>query len=640
MKKRLIALFLVSAMILCASAPGFAYSNWDGTQGTYVKMTITPNRVLVGDAVMVDITLTNNTKEPFLTPITLYDPDGNPVDDFDGEILQPGESVSWSGFWTVTEEQLKDFGIRYYAAYGYVDKEGEKQEVRKMLREHIFQDAKRILKTTPVPTAAPTPRPEDRPRVIMYSVVKEKADSDTFSVCCIDAEGKIWTARKVSADQEGDLLPMLLERRDMKSNSLLYSTENGKDLLEERFRDLAMMADLVEKANGNPAPTGADTGVESVYALKYDVDGNPEPVLLGVCGSKVFENKDRNAQALYQFMLLFQSLTPPCGYAEEGLTPHGFRVVSVREFFGLENVDGAKAEIRAAMTDCEEGFIDVELTEEARERALALLERGVVIGKHDPWMVTGGTMDYFFYDEDGECVGCIETYEEDSLAVGPDGMYTLSLLPESTEQLTEAEKQLLHLKIGGMDYEIGKSTPRDLIRDGWYCYIEEYDGSYAFTDDKGVGTFYIRTRGGSVDEPIKTIQCQFAYEISFDYCGFDGVIDPDNPEDMDTVWNAKLLENWKAEHPELYDDPDEDEDDEEDNPDDEEEGDGLFWGPMELWMRTLGEADDDLDNGRGVDVTMSDGHTLWIFAADSPVSLSLGHQDYIWLGPKPEEDEW
>ena len=477
------------------------------------------------------------------------------------------------------------------------------------------------------------PRPEDRPRIIMYAILKEKPGSETFSVCCIDEEGDIWTARNVPAEQEGDILQLLPERRDMKADSLLYNVENGKDVLEDRFKDLAAMADLVEKANGDAVPTGADTGEEWVYALKFDADGNPEPILLGVCGSMVFENKDRNAQALYQFMLQFQGITPPCGWAAEGLTPHGFKTVSVREFFGLENVNAETAVITAAMSDCETGFIDIRLTEKDRKKALALLERGVVIGKHDPWMVTGGTMNYFFYDESGKCTGSIETCEEDSLAVGPDGMYTLSLLPESTEGLPETEKQLLHLKINGTDYEIGKSTPRDLIRNGWICSFD-FEGAFAFTDEEGKEPFYIQTERGSVDEPIRTINCRSADEISFEYCGFDGVVDPDNPEDMDTVWNQKLLENWKAEHPELYSDSDEG-----DEPEDEEEGDGVFWGPMELWMKTLGEADDDEINGLTVNVTMSDGHTLRIFSDDSSVCLSLGDKEDIRLGPESEEDD-
>ena len=59
------------------------------------------------------------------------------------------------------------------------------------------------------------PRPENRPRIIMYAILKEKPGSETFSVCCIDEEGDIWTARNVPAEQEGDILQMLRERRDM-----------------------------------------------------------------------------------------------------------------------------------------------------------------------------------------------------------------------------------------------------------------------------------------------------------------------------------------------------------------------------------------------------------------------------------------
>jgi len=473
-----------------------------------------------------------------------------------------------------------------------------------------------------------TLRPEDRPRIILYCLLKEKADSETVSVCCIDREGTIWTAEDVSSGE--DILQMLMERRDMKSGSLLHSLGGGKDATAERFRELAVMADVVKEAYGEPVPTGADTGEEAVWALRTDADGKPDPVLLGVCGSAVFENRDANAQALYQFMLRYQSLNPPCGFAEEGLTPHGFKMVCVREFFGLEKVDAKTAVITAAMSDCEEGFIDVRLTDEDRRKVLALLDRGVIIGKHDPWMVTGGTMNYFFNDEDGKCIGCIETYEGDSLAVGPDGMYLLSLLPESTEGLTEAERQLLRLKINGKDYELGKSTPRDLIRDGWHCYIE-FDGSYAFTDNEGIGTFYIKTCGGSVDEPVTTIDCQFAYGISFEYCGFDGMVDPDNMEDMDTIWYLRELEELRARYPdEKFRDLDylKGRD-----PDDEDE-DKIYWGPMELWMKTLGEEEPDLDNGTGVNVTMSDGHMLWIFSAKSPASLSLGHKDYIRLGPE------
>jgi len=91
-----------------------------------------------------------------------------------------------------------------------------------------------------------TLRPEDRPRIILYCLLKEKADSETVSVCCIDREGTIWTAEDVSSGE--DILQMLMERRDMKSGSLLHSLGGGKDATAERFRELAVMADVVKEA--------------------------------------------------------------------------------------------------------------------------------------------------------------------------------------------------------------------------------------------------------------------------------------------------------------------------------------------------------------------------------------------------------
>ena len=475
----------------------------------------------------------------------------------------------------------------------------------------------------------------DGQRVILYSVLKEKTEdgSTGISLCCIDADGELWSLEAADAEEDEEILQLLQERRGMKSEGKITGSKyGGKYVDRERIKELAVMAETVEKAAGVPEETGAGIGEYSVYAVQYDPDGNPEPVLLGVSGDAVFENTDPGAQALYRVMTYFQCFGLPCGFAEEGLTPHGFTMVTAREFFHLENVNAETAAITAVMTDCEEGYIDIRMTDEDRRKVTAILERGVVIGKENPWLVTGGTMRYIFRDENGEYLGTIETYEEDGLAVAGDGMYRLALLPESTEGLGDTEQQLLHLKINGADYQLGRSTPRDLIRNGWYCYIEN-DGSFAFTDDEGYGTFYARTYGGGVDEPIKTIDCQFAYTISFEYCGFDGYVDPYNLEDMDTIWYLRELEELRAKY------PDEEfmtlEDLKERDPDDDDD-DGPDWGGMKLWMKTLGEEEKDMDNGTGVSVTLSDGHTLWMFSASSPVSLSLGHEDYIRLGP--EED--
>ena len=638
MARRMTALLLVLA-VLCGAGSSCADSQQERKYDVRITMEISPERhyldkflVYYGETLNVTITVENICGEDFLSPVELFDADGKVVEDFPNQVLKAGERVEWSGTHPVTEQKGRNAKIEYTIRYSRLE---DGQPHRKSLHFFKWIHVSSVTTPTPMPTPEPTPeptpvRPEDLPRLIAYSVTKEEADSGTVGLCCLDEDGIFWSVKEAELDKpvrQEDVLRLLLERRGMKVyDTLIEWTDYDLDKEEELIRDLTAMAQVVEKADGSPEPTGKEIGEYAVYAVQYDPDGNPEPVLLGVCGDAVFENRDPNAQALYEIMIRKQCFSLPCGFAEEGLTPHGFQAVSVREFFGLENVDADTAVITAALQDCEAGPVDVELTEEDRKNVLALLERGLVTGKANPWMVTGGTVCYYFMDTQGECLGAIETY--DGLAVGKDGMYTIAL-PDSTETLTEEEKQLLHLKIEGDDYELGKSTPRDLIRNGWYCWIES-DGSFAFCDDEGIGTFYAYTEGESVDEPIIAFNCQFGYSINFEYCGFDGFVDPENPEDKDTVWRLIILEELK-ELIRIYGYDEEDYNlniDPFEGDDEDEIGYGRYWKSMEKWMLTIGKQDEEeMDNGTRVHVDLSDGHVLSLFTASSPVNLTLGH-DY------------
>lgn len=648
MKKMLIVLLLALLILCCA---GVTCAEGEPRKGeTKVSMTFfgtgnNPPAVQAGDKLLLTIRIENTSGEEFDSPMYLFDPAHEAVPDFPNVRLKAGESVEWSGNWTVTEEQIRTKKLTYRIQYRYLDENGESKRIAKNFTKKLTlkgeASSEPAPEATPEPTPEPTPRPEDRPQVFLYSVTRPNPGNGTISVACIDKAGDLWFAEKADVEypfREKEILQLLRERRGMvlKTN-LIAGILRDVSRDKEWFRGLAVMAEIVPKADGTPVKTGVDVDQEAVYALRTDTDGNPESVLLGVSGSYVFENKDPNAQALYLFMWHTRSAYP-YGFAAEGLAPHGFETVSVREFFGLQHVDAETAVITAALTDCEEGPIEAQLTEKDREKVLALLDRGIVIGKENPWVVTGGTMCYYFHNAQGEYLGCIETYSEDSLAVSNDGMYRLSLLPRSTENLTEEEQKLLHLKINGIDYEIGRSTPRDLIRNGWPCAIE-YDGTFSFQDPEMYSTIYVNTENDGLDEPIKSISCQFAPTVPIEYGGFDGEVDPEDPNDKDTAWFIEGYEGYRNNHPDeelediryVLEHWNEEEDDEDD-------GWGGYWDPMQLWIETLGEVDEDSDNGTDVDVFLSDGHTLRIFTAASPVCLSLGDEQYIRLGP--EADDW
>ena len=384
---------------------------------------------------------------------------------------------------------------------------------------------------------------EEQAPVFLYCVQDMDRLDRKVGVFCMDEAGIFWGTEEADLEEnytEGDLLQLLKERRGLtRLEKLLYRQYDGSLITAAWLKEQAGRSAAIPAEEGTPKKTGAYVDETAVYALRNKADGSMESVLLGMSGRRLFENTDPDAQYLYGMMWMFlmehiSIFHPAYGLATEGVSPHGFRTVTVREFFGLELADAGTAVVTAAETDCEEGLKDRPLSDEEREWALALAERGIITRKKNAMSVTGGTTVFFFHTANGEYLGRIETYpvQKDALAVGRDGMYSMSILPESTGELPAEEQRLLTVRIDGNDYMLGKTTPRDIIRDGWKCTQTRYG---SFRMESGKQSFYVHTAGDSPDEPVYSVNPSSTHE----YCGFDGFMDPENPEDPDTVWREK-----------------------------------------------------------------------------------------------------
>ena len=164
-----------------------------------------------------------------------------------------------------------------------------------------------------------------------------------------------------------------------------------------------------------------DAGTERSYAVQYDNEEQAHCILLGMSGDDCFENTDPDAQALYLYLrTMFPQVT--CYGGDMG--PRGFEPVSIRTFCNLEGLDPDHLEITACYVDCETGPLPITLTEEDRLALLDLIRNGVVIGKSNATMVTGGTTSYDLSDPDGNYLTSLEFYE--GLLVRSDGMYAIS----------------------------------------------------------------------------------------------------------------------------------------------------------------------------------------------------------------------
>ena len=184
----------------------------------------------------------------------------------------------------------------------------------------------------------------------------------------------------------------------------------------------------------------------------------------------------------------------------------GFTPVPLPVFCGWEGLDLAGAEPTAYRTDCEEGNLPIQLTEEDRRRALRLLAESVVTGKANSLFVTGGTTVYVLRDAEGGFLASAEFYQ--GLLVWTDGMYTV----------TEDQEELLTVTVRGVDYRLGQSAPKDFAANGW-PYSVEGDGTFALYSAEHESYVYIRTRDGAADSPMTEIDLMWADGVPARYLG-------------------------------------------------------------------------------------------------------------------------
>ncbi len=623
MKKHLTvpAAILLALLVMagCACAGG------GQTQELKAQVSFSTTEVRALDTIRVNISLTNISGKDFAGPMTLYNPYGLQVRDFGSPILKNGETVSWSERCLISEKIIEAGAVIYRVEFAVEAENGEILNKRVNLRKSITP-----LPPEPTPEATPEPKPEDFDNVVLYGVRRPNPSTGWVSVGCVDSGGNIWLAEKAdvrwpACDQ--DVRDMIRIRRGMtKYQNLIGSVSDGVVLTDVWFaRDVPDMVAAVPQPAEKPRKTGIDVGQEAVWGVRKNENGGEESVLLGMTGSYMYENPSPDAQRLYLFMwrlLVNDEIfdADSIGYATEGVSPEGFRGIPVREFYGLAEGDLRKASVTAARPDAEGGPAEKELSPEEIEEVRELAERGMVILKENARHMPQDVLTYTFRDEQGKELGQIRLFtdagetDEDgkpilrTLAAAEDGMYRVVLTPRPVDTLTEEELRMMTVRIEDVEYTVGKSTPRDLIRHGWKCF-SEWTGAFTFEDPEKNNMIEVETTGHTLDEPMIHISCQFAPDIDIEYCGYDGIPDENNPDDPD--WG-------------YFTDEEPQEDDEEEATDDDWAR-QKHWGALTGWIYdVLGNGQDTSTPGTSVCIPLSDGRHLYLYSNSSPVSISLG----------------
>ena len=259
----------------------------------------------------------------------------------------------------------------------------------------------------------------ERPRMILYTFYRQVGWGDAVQIGCVDEKGGLWTAEGHDADLKW---PYRTEEQLawLASSPALRQAER---LDREELFNLRSLVSASPDQGEKAVPAANDAGTERSVAVYWNGKGEHTCVLLGMSGDDMFENTDPNAQALYlRLRQLFPKVT--CYAGHEGMGPRGFEPKTVKAFCGWEDVNLAGATVTAFHTDCEAGPSEISVSPEKAEQMISLVRNGLITGKANASMVTGGTTVYCFTGRDGKFLLSVEIYG--GMLCLSDGMYYVS----------------------------------------------------------------------------------------------------------------------------------------------------------------------------------------------------------------------
>ena len=120
MKKRILVLVTLVALLVLGLS-GAAMAAEDPIK---LQMELSATRFSGPAEVTVTISVTNTTDEDMPGPLALYYPTGKMISDFGTPTLAAGQTLTWSGPWTVTEEQIQAGKVVFAVKYSYLAEDG------------------------------------------------------------------------------------------------------------------------------------------------------------------------------------------------------------------------------------------------------------------------------------------------------------------------------------------------------------------------------------------------------------------------------------------------------------------------------------------------------------------------------------
>lgn len=135
MKKWLLLLFVLSMLGVSAALA-------EEDCPIELRMELSQTRFTAPAEVTVDIVVTNVSDQDMPGPMALYYPNGKMIAEFGTPTLKAGETRTWEGRWTVTEEQLKQGRVIFAIQFTTLENDSITRKVRSYYTPVVWEEPK------------------------------------------------------------------------------------------------------------------------------------------------------------------------------------------------------------------------------------------------------------------------------------------------------------------------------------------------------------------------------------------------------------------------------------------------------------------------------------------------------------------
>ena len=259
MKKRI----LVLVTLLCLLAVGL-FSAAAAEEPVTMKMDLSATRFSGPAEVKVTISVSNTTDTDMPGPLALYYPNGKMISEFGTPTLAAGQTKTWEGTWTVTEEQIKAGKVLFAVQYSYLAEDGS--VARKVESYYCaIEDAGAVAQVEVERSITPSMARNGQKVSVIYTV-RNTGTVDVTDVTIKEASAISKTNGTIdlvkAGEQETYTFTVAMAKKDLTSSATVTYKAGGKTYTETigkqviKYGDVKLTATLsADKKGGTPGDT-------------------------------------------------------------------------------------------------------------------------------------------------------------------------------------------------------------------------------------------------------------------------------------------------------------------------------------------------------------------------------------------------